>query len=608
MIAANTTTNAASTNRILWLPEDGEERMWDDDPSRGQRALRINSENAHTVGAVFSVMRAIAETVAMIPLHVYERTRKGRRLARELPIYRQLHTQPNSWQTSYEWREQAVYHVGLWGSAFSELAPAEIRPYHPSRMETKRLENGKLQYRYQSENGVWEPISAGKVMQIRGPSDDGVNGWRIPEECADAILLARACEIHGKRFFTAGARPGYVLTTDGPLNGEARTSLAAQWNRKHQGVENSHETAILTNGLKPAGIPQISNTEAQFLEAREYQLREIARLYRCPGYILNLDPPTRDAEIAFIKYCIMPWLARFESAFTRSLIEDDERYYVEFDLRGLMRADDSTRSAYYRAMWDIGVLSTNSICELENLDPVDGGDVRYRPLNMGTLGEQPSVADVLAQQQPGSKIDGQGVEGGVAAASGADAAVAAPDAAPQVADVSLNGAQITGLIAIIAQIPAGLLTKEGAAALIAASFPSINAAQVQAILAGVSESATPASPAPPPAFGRSLPEQRAMTISIDFDRTFAADPALWGEFARKSVADGNTVVMISRRPEADRATVMETLGEYADAFSQVLLVGGDTLKADAAEAAGIKVDVWVDDAPQTITGNTDGEV
>jgi hypothetical protein len=75
---------------------------------------------------------------------------------------------------------------------------------------------------------------------------------------------------------------------------------------------------------------------------------------------------------------------------------------------------------------------------------------------------------------------------------------------------------------------------------------------------------------------------------------------MWGEFARKSVADGNTVVMISRRPEDDRATVMETLGEYADAFSQVLLVGGDTLKADAAEAAGIDVDVWVDDAPQTI--------
>jgi hypothetical protein len=47
--------------------------------------------------------------------------------------------------------------------------------------------------------------------------------------------------------------------------------------------------------------------------------------------------------------------------------------------------------------------------------------------------------------------------------------------------------------------------------------------------------------------------------------------------------------------------VTDALGDYAEAFSQVLLVGGDTLKADAAQAAGIDVDVWVDDSPQTIT-------
>ena len=211
----------------------------------------------------------------------------------------------------------------------------------------------------------------------------------------------------------------------------------------------------------------------------------------------------------------------------------------------------------------------------------------------------------MAQQQKGSGIDGQAVEGGLAAAADAATPVepTQPEA-PQVADVSLNGAQITGLIAILSQIPAGLITKDGAAALIAASFPSINAAQVQAILAGVNDAApAPVAGDPPaPAPARSLPESRAMTISIDFDRTFAADPPLWGEFARKAVADGNTVVMVSRRPETtdDRQTVTNTLGDYADAFSQVLLVGGDTLKDDAAKAAGLNVDVWVDDAPQTI--------
>ena len=41
-------------------------------------------------------------------------------------------------------------------------------------------------------------------------------------------------------------------------------------------------------------------------------------------------------------------------------------------------------------MWNIGALSTNDIRGLEEQPPVEGGDVRYRPLNMGVLGEADS--------------------------------------------------------------------------------------------------------------------------------------------------------------------------------------------------------------------------
>jgi HK97 family phage portal protein len=608
-------------HRILWLP-DGEERMFDDDaPSRSSAGVRITSSNAHQVSVVFSCLRVIAETVASLPLHVLERTAGGgKRIAKELPLYRQLHSQPNGWQTSFEWREQAVFHVGLWGNAFSELIPGQIVPLHPSRMKTERLENGKLRYKYREEKGTETVYDEAKILQIRGPSDDGVNGLSVVEECKDAIALARACELHGARYFAAGARPGFVLSTEGQLNAEAREALRSQWDRRHGGVGNSHNTAVLTGGLKPYEVPQATNTDSQFIELRRYQLEEIARLFRIPGSRLGLAPDTPEADIAFVTHCIIPWLRRFESAFTRDLIGDDDRYVVEFDVRGLLRGDAASRSAFYRAMWDIGVVSTNDIRADENMDPVEGGDVRYRPLNMGTLGENPSANDVLAQQQPGSGIDGQAVEGGLDAAAAEEPVTPSEPEAPQVADVSLNGAQITGLIAILSQVPAGLLTKEGAAALIAASFPSISDAQVTAILAGVSavnpagsvqpQQAAPAAAAP---LGRSLPESRAMTISIDFDRTFSADPQMWGEFAKKAVADGNTVVMISRRPESDREEVISSLGDYAESFSQVLLVGGETLKADAADAAGINVDVWVDDSPQTITDKQvkrveDGEV
>jgi HK97 family phage portal protein len=436
----------------------------------------------------------LAEAVATPALHVLERLQGGgKRQAKELPLYRRLHLQPNAWQTSFEWRCQLMIHLGLYNVAYCEIIPGvsgsvdQLVPLHPSRMKVERIENGRLRYKYREERGQDTVYSQEQILVIRGLSEDGINGISPVEQCRDAIGLARAYELHGARYFANGARPGFVLSTEGQLNSEARDNLANQWDRKHAGVGNSHRTAVLTGGLKPYELPQSTNTDSQWLEGRRFQIEEICRLFRVPiSKVQSVQGATpgslEQASQEFLTDSVMPWLRRFESAFTRDLIADDDRYEVAFDTRFLLRADSAGRAALYQSMWNLGVFSTNDIRAEEGLNPVEGGDVRYRPLNMGTLGQDPAPADVLAQQQPDSGIDGQAVEGGLAAA----------DAAPQVADVSLNGAQIAGLIQIVSQIPAGLITKEGAAALISASFPSINSSQIASILAGVNESPAPA--------------------------------------------------------------------------------------------------------------------
>ena len=79
---------------------------------------------------------------------------------------------------------------------------------------------------------------------------------------------------------------------------------------------------------------------------------------------------------------------------------------------------------------------------------------------------------------------------------------------------------------------------------------------------------------------------------------------MWGEFAMKSDAEGNTVVMISRRPDTpvNQKEIADTIGVHMHAFKKIMLIGADALKADAAAAAGLKVDIWIDDAPQTVQG------
>lgn len=95
-------------------------------------------------------------------------------------------------------------------------------------------------------------------------------------------------------------------------------------------------------------------------------------------------------------------------------------------------------------------------------------------------------------------------------------------------------------------------------------------------------------------------EPKPLTISIDYDQTFTAAPGLWRSFILDATNRGNTVVCISRREdtEANRDELRLAFGDLE--VAQVLLCGTGTQKRAAAAAAGLEVDVWIDDYPEGI--------
>ena len=598
-------------SRILWLPDGTEQRDfgWDGGASsRNPSGVKIDSDTAIQSTVVLACARVLAESIASLPLHLYRRTtdRAGKTIAREHPLYRRLHTAPNSWQTSFEWREQQVLWLALWGNSYNEIRPgaagavSELWPLHPSRMKVERIENGRLRYRFRDEKGTEVIYSQDQIMHIRWMSDDGVNGMVPVELARDAIGLARACEIHGARYFGNGARPGVVLVTPNEMKPEAAASLRDNWERMHRGPDRSSKTAVLTGGLDAKELTGASNQESQFLETRRFQIEEVCRLYRVPPHLVG--DLTRSSfsnieqqSIDFVQHTLLPWLRRFETAFERDLITD-ETMFAEFDTRGLLRGDATARSAYYQTLYNLGVASINEIRGWESLDPVDGGDERFVQLNMQTL---TAATSSLPAAEPDT-------------AAPADAA---PAEAPQVADISLNGAQITGLLAILEAVSVGTLDKAGAAAAIAAAFPSIKPPQIAAILAGVPEKAAPPAEEPQPiatvsAAGfrtlcRSLEggvEARSITVSIDFDGTFSADPPMWAKFIQSCIDAGNRVLMITRREDTpeNHEYVSKTLGDAEALLDRVIFCGLGKSKSQAADEAGVSVDVWIDDVPSTV--------
>jgi HK97 family phage portal protein len=532
-----------ASSGILWLPNGLPESRSIFDYETGKftgaaRALagiRVTEETALESTVVLACLRVLGESVASLPLHVYRRRPDGgKEIARGHPLYRILHVAPNDWQTSFEWREQQMLHLGTYGQSFSEIvlgAGGGVRslvPLHPSRMTVERVESGRLRYRYLEEPGGFTTYAQEQVMHIRWLSDDGVCGMVPVQLAQDAIALARACEVHGAAFFGNGARPGVVLATDSTLSQEAAEMLRNNWERIHRGPDRAGRTAVLMGGLKPVELG-VNNQDSQYLETRRFQIEEICRLYRVPPHLVgdltrssfsNVEQQSLD----FVQHTLLPWLRRFESAFARDLLLDDE-HFVEFDTRGLLRGDAAGRAAYYQTLWNLGVASVNEIRGWENLNPVEGGDTRFVQLNMQTLEaatakpEQPPVPpEPVASVNELVSVLGQ-VASGTVGAESAKAIMAAvfPTLPPELATQILTGvsgpppetppapvpekpaADVGGLVTILAQVKDGSLKPEGAVAALGSVFPDLPPATAEAIVAGVSPPEAPPKPEEPTA-------------------------------------------------------------------------------------------------------------
>lgn len=466
------TAAQANAGRILWLP-GGDQRSLDFDfdgfSGRSHSGIRITPDNALASTVVLACARVLSETVASLPLHIYRRGENGKDVAREHPLYSVLHETPNAWQTSFEWREQSMLHLCLYGNAYSEIrsgaagAVSELIPLHPSRMQVERIENGRLRYKYREPNGSETVYVQDQIMHVRWLSSDGVVGMVPVELARDAVGLARACEIHGASYFGNGARPGVVLETDQMLDAAAAQMLRENWERVHRGPDRGHKTAVLQGGLKAHELGG-SNTESQFLESRRFQVEEICRLYRCPPHLVG--DLTRSSfsnieqqSIDFVQHTLLPWLRRFETSIARDLITDNKTYFAEFDTRGLLRGDAAARGSYYQTLWNLGVASVNEIRGWENLNPVDGGDERFIPLNMAPLKapEPQAAGDSTAPQMP----DGEG---------------------EKVADTAFTGVQIASLVDIALKVATGELPRESGIAIILASFPNMTREEAEAVL------------------------------------------------------------------------------------------------------------------------------
>jgi HK97 family phage portal protein len=390
----------------------------------------VTVDSALQLSTVWSCVRLISETISTLPLGFYEKLPDGsRKAATDHPLYELLHNQPNADMTAVQFWEAVVASMLLWGNAYVEKARIGKRIVAlnfllPQRMRKRRLSDGSMEYKYLDLDGTLRPIPEDDLVNIPAFSLDGVNGLTPMSYGAKVFGAARATDEASANVYTTGMRAAGFLKAQGKLDKDQREALRGRLKSFAAGGADAGTVMVLENGTEYQQLA-MNPDDSQMLESRQFSVEELCRWFRVPptmvghgGAVSNWGTGVEQQLIGFLTFTLRPWLNRIEQSIRKSVLAPAERgrYFAEFGVEGLLRADSEARSKFYSTMTQNGIYTRNEVRALENLPRMDGGDeltVQSNLIPLSMLGKITSTAsaaknavlDWLGLKQEGEKTN-----------------------------------------------------------------------------------------------------------------------------------------------------------------------------------------------------------
>jgi HK97 family phage portal protein len=376
--------------------------------------IAVNAGNSLGVAAYFACVRNISEDVARLPAAVYRPTGPGGLERVEAsPVAALIGEAPNDEMTAITFRQTMSAWALGWGNAYAEIQrngmgqPIALWPIHPTLVTIERGAGNAVIYNVLKADGSRVLIPASGMLHLLGMSGDGMYGYSVAKWAAETLGTSMAVQSAAGAFFGNGMQVSGILKHPETLSKEAQERLVQSIEQRHSGAggRKSFRTMVLEEGMEWTQT-SIDPESAQMIETRQFLAVEIARWFRMPptkiGDLSRSTYSSLEQEaISYSNDTLAPWVTRWEQEIKRKLITSPDEF-LRFDMAALQRGDQAARATYYREMYNIGVMSPNEIRIREGMNPYEGGDEYFRPLNMAPAGEQPEddMEDMMESDMP----------------------------------------------------------------------------------------------------------------------------------------------------------------------------------------------------------------
>ena len=369
--------------------------------------IAINQETALAHTALFACLKVLGESVAALPLSLYQKTDEGSRMMEGDFRNTLASLEPSELYHSFDFRNTMMLHLGLHGNAYARIIrngqnrPVELRILQPDQVLPFITPEGALFYKVANER---LPLAPRDILHLKGVSTDGIVGKSPISVFRETIALGIATtQTQGSLWKNGTLINGYLKHPLKMTQDEGKR-LSESWRARYSGIDNAGNTPVLENGMEFIPL-SLKPADAMFLETAKLSRNDICAIFRVPPHMIgDLERSTNNnieqQSLEFVRNTLLPYLKAWEMEFGRKLLFDGEkgRLFFRFNVDGLLRGDTKSRAEYYtRALGSVstpGWMAPDEVRMLENMNilPDGAGSTVYNPtMNQQTQEQTPDT-------------------------------------------------------------------------------------------------------------------------------------------------------------------------------------------------------------------------
>jgi HK97 family phage portal protein len=247
--------------------------------------IAITPRIAMTCAPVACAVRSISESVAQLPVHVYQRGSDGaKERAEDHPAYTLLHDAANDWTPAFEFKRQLAEDALLHHGGFAFINRVRSKRFELIRLRPETvavrpdLLTGEPTYTVTEKENTRD-IARQDILHIRAPFLNSYREESLIRLAADSIGLALLLERHATLLMANGARPSGLIALKGNLTPDALSNAKLAWQAAH-GNGNSGGTAVLPADAAWQSLT-FSSVDSQFMEMRKFAINDLSSHRRC---------------------------------------------------------------------------------------------------------------------------------------------------------------------------------------------------------------------------------------------------------------------------------------------------------------------------------------